>query len=162
LLALGAQTVIVGSSGRRVIPIEEFFAGPGATVLRPGELLTEILVPSPAPSTGSAYKRHTPRKQMDIAVVGVATAVTLGDDGRIEFARIALGAVAPTPVRAPKAEASLAVWPASDDAFARAAEIAAGECSPITDQRGTAEFRRHLVRVMTERMLLEAARRARR
>jgi carbon-monoxide dehydrogenase medium subunit len=152
--------VIAGASGRRAIPIEEFFAGPGTTVLRPDELLADVLVPSLAPNTGSAYKRHTPRKQMDIAVVGVATAITLGDDGRIEVAPIALGAVAPTPVRAPKAEASLAGQMANDDAFARAAEIAADECSPITDQRGTAEFRRHLVRVMTERMLLEAAARA--
>jgi carbon-monoxide dehydrogenase medium subunit len=99
---------------------------------------------------------------MDIAVVGVAAAVTLGDDNRIESARIALGAVAPTPVRATKAEASLAGETASDQAFARAAGIAADESSPISDQRGTAEFRRHLVRVMTERLLREAAERARR
>jgi len=160
LLALGAKAVIVHSSGRRIIPIEEFFAGPGTTVLGPAELLTDVLLPAPTPRTGSAYRRHTPRKQMDIAVVGVAAAVTLGDGNRIESARIALGAVAPTPVRAPQAEASLAGQTAGDDAFARAAEIAAGECSPISDQRGTAEFRRHLVRVMTERMLREAAARA--
>lgn len=162
LLALGAQAAIVGPSGRRVMPVEQLSTGPGATVLGPGELLTEILVPTPVPRAGSAYRRHTPRKQMDIAVVGVAAAVTLGADDRIESARIALGAVAPTPIRAPKAEASLTGQAAGDEAFARAAETAAGECSPISDQRGTAEFRRHLVRVMTERLLREAAGRARR
>ena len=97
---------------------------------------------------------------MDIAVVGVAAVLTLGDGGRIERARIALGAVAPTPMRALRAEAALEGQTASDEAFARAAEAAASECTPITDQRGSAEFRRHLVRVMTKRMLLEAAARA--
>jgi len=161
LLAFEAQAVIAGRSGTRSIDLDQFFAGPGQTTLGTGELLAEIRVPAPARRTGSAYRRHTPRKQMDIAVVGVAAVVTLGDGGRIERARIALGAVAPTPVRAQKAEASLAGQTASDGAFARAAEIAAGECSPISDQRGTAEFRSHLVRVMTDRMLREAAARAR-
>ncbi len=161
LLALNARAVVVGTSGRREIDLGAFFAGPGKTTLAPGELLAEVRAQAPAVRTGSAYKRHTPRKQMDIAVVGVAAVVTLGDGDRIEGARIALGAVAPTPVRAPQAEASLAGQTAGDEAFARAAGIAAGECSPISDQRGTAEFRRHLVRVMTERMLLQAAARAR-
>jgi carbon-monoxide dehydrogenase medium subunit len=161
LLAFEAQAVIAGRSGRRSIDLDQFFAGPGQTTLGTGELLAEIRVPAPARRTGSAYRRHTPRKQMDIAVVGITAVVTLDDGGRIERARIALGAVAPTPVRAQKAEASLAGQMASDKAFARAAEIAAGECSPISDQRGSAEFRRHLVLVMTERMLREAAARAR-
>lgn len=161
LLAFEAQAVIAGRSGRRSIDLDQFFAGPGQTTLGTGELLAEIRVPAPARRTGSAYRRHTPRKQMDIAVVGITAVVTLDDGGRIERARIALGAVAPTPVRAQKAEASLAGQTASDEAFARAAEIAAGECSPISDQRATAEFRSHLVRVMTERLLREAAARAR-
>ena len=161
LLAFEAQAVIAGRSGTRSVDLDQFFAGPGQTTLDTGELLAEISVPVPARRTGSAYRRHTPRKQMDIAVVGIAAVVTLGDGGRIERARIALGAVAPTPVRAQKAEASLAGQTASDEAFARAAEIAAGECSPISDQRGTAEFRSHLVRVMTDHMLREAAARAR-
>jgi carbon-monoxide dehydrogenase medium subunit len=86
--------------------------------------------------------------------------VTLDGSGLIESARIALGAVAPTPVRAPKAETSLAGQPAGDEAFARAAEIAAGECSPISDLRGSAEFRQHLVRVMVERIVRVAVQRA--
>jgi len=96
---------------------------------------------------------------MDIAVVGVAAVLAI-EGGTIRSARIALGAVAPTPVRAPKAEAELEGKTPSSDAFARAAEVAAGECSPISDTRGSAEFRRHLVRVMTERMLRLAAERA--
>lgn len=160
LVAFDAQAVIAGSPGRRTVSLGEFFAGPGKTALAPGELLAEVRVSAPPARTGSAYRRHTPRKQMDIAVVGVAAVVTLGEGNRIEQARIALGAVAPTPVRAPKAEASLTGRTADDDAFARAAEIAAGECSPISDLRGSAEFRRRLVRVMTERMLREAATRA--
>ena len=161
LLAFEAQAVIAGQSGTRSIDLDQFFAGPGQTTLGTGELLAEIRMPAPARRTGSAYRRHTPRKQMDIAVVGIAAVVTLGDGGRIERARITLGAVAPTPVRARQAEESLAGQTASDEAFSRAAEIAAGECSPISDQRGTAEFRSHLVRVMTERLLREAVRRAR-
>ena len=160
LLAYEAQAVIVGPTGRRAVAIAEFFSGPGRTVLAPDELLAELRLPVPPPNTGAAYQRHTPRKQMDIAVVGVTAALTV-DSGTITRARIALGAVAPMPVRAPQAELALEGQPANEEAFARAAEIAAGECSPISDARGSAEFRRHLVRVITERMLLSAANPAR-
>lgn len=160
LLAFDAVCEIAGASARRTVTLAEFFSGPGQTILEPGELLIQIRVPTPARRTGSAFSRHTPRKQMDIAVVGVAAVVTLADNGGVEAARIALGAVAPTPIRATKAEESLAAKPATADSFAAAAEVAAGECDPISDVRGSADFRRHLVRVMTERMLVEAARRA--
>jgi carbon-monoxide dehydrogenase medium subunit len=159
LLAYEATAVIVGTTGRRAVPITGFFTGPGRTVLAPDELLTELRLPVPPPGTGGAYQRHTPRKQMDIAVVGVAALLTI-DGRRITRARIALGAVAPTPVHARQAEAALEGQPASEETFARAAEIAAGECSPISDTRGSAEFRRHLVRVMAERMLARAVGRA--
>ncbi len=160
LLAFGARAVIAGPSGRRTLELAELFAGPAQTTLRPGELLVELQVPVPAARTGSGYQRRTPRKQMDIAVVGVAAVLTLDSGDRIERARIALGAVAPTPVLATRAEASLTGQPASGEAFARAAEIAAGECSPISDLRGSAALRRHLVRVMTERILQTATVRA--
>jgi carbon-monoxide dehydrogenase medium subunit len=159
LLAFEAEAVIVGPSGRRSLPLGEFFVGPGKTVLAPEELLAEVRVPALPNAIGSAYQRHTPRKQMDIAVVGVAAALTLAGNS-IERARVALGAVAPTPVRALKAEAALEGQSVSDEAFARAAEAAAEECSPISDVRGSAEFRLHIVRVMTERMLRLAADRA--
>jgi aerobic carbon-monoxide dehydrogenase medium subunit len=158
LLAFEAEAVAVGPSGRRSLPLEEFFLGPGKTALAVDELLAEVRVPTPVNGTASAYDRHTPRKQMDIAVVGVAVTLTIAGK-RIERARVALGAVAPTPVRAPQAEAALEGQPASDEAFVRSAEIAATECTPIADVRGSAEFRRHIVRVMSERMLRDARRR---
>lgn len=159
LLAFNAQAVIAGPEGRRSVPLDEFFRGPGLTVLQPGELLAELRLPAPESGTGSVYVRHTPRKQMDIAVVGVAVALTLSGD-RVQSARIALGAVAPTPVRARQAEAAVEGQPAGAETFARGAEAAAGECSPIGDVRGSAEFRRHLVKVLTERLLGEATARA--
>lgn len=160
LLAHETVAVIAGPSGQRTVPLDQFFLGPGLTVLRPGELLVELRVPSAPARTGSVYRRHTPRKQMDIAVVGVAAALTLREDGVIEKARVALGAVAPTPIRARETEAMLEGKSASPELFALAAESASAEAQPISDVRGSAEFRRHLVRVMTVRMLQLAAERA--
>jgi carbon-monoxide dehydrogenase medium subunit len=121
-----------------------------------------FVIPTPAPRTGTYYERHTPRAEMDIAVVGVAALVTV-EPGRdlIREARIGLGGVAPTPVRAPEAEASLAGQPPSEEAFQRAAELAAGAARPISDIRGSAAFRRYLVGVMTVRCLRRAVERAR-
>jgi CO/xanthine dehydrogenase FAD-binding subunit len=160
LLVFETQAVIVGPTGRRTLPLGDFFRGPGLTALGSGELLAEIRLPVPATGTGSAYQRHTPRKQMDIAVVGVGVALTIVG-GKISRARVAVGAVAPTPIRSPAAEAALEGQPPSQEVFARAAEAAAAECSPIADVRGSAEFRRHLVKVITVRMLARAAERAR-
>ncbi len=161
LLAHEALAVVAGPQGEREVPLEEFWLGPSQTALRPGELLKELRLPAPPANTGGVYVRHTPRKQMDIAVVGVAVLLTLGRGDRIERARIALGAVAPTPIRARKAEAAIEGKTASESLFEQAAETATSEASPIDDIRGSAEFRRHLVRVTTERCLQEAARRAR-
>jgi CO/xanthine dehydrogenase FAD-binding subunit len=160
LLVFEAECVIVGPTGRRTLPLGEFFRGPGLTALGSGELLAELRLPTPPRGTASAYQRHTPRKQMDIAVAGVGIALTIAG-GKIARARVALGAVAPTPIRAETAEAALEGQPPTEEAFARAAEAAAAECSPIADVRGSAEFRRHLVKVMTARMLARAAERGR-
>lgn len=160
LLTYEAVAVIAGPKGERDVPIEEFWLGPNQTALQQGELLRELRLPAPPASTGGVYVRQTPRKQMDIAVVGVAVLLTLGRGDRIERARIALGAVAPTPIRARKAEAALEGKAASEALFAEAAETATSEASPIGDVRGSAEFRRHLVQVTTERCLQEAAQRA--
>lgn len=159
LLVYDAEAVIIGPDGRRTLPIAELFRGPGQTALAPDELLVELRLPAPTPATGAAYQRNTPRKQMDIAVVGVAVALTLSGD-TIERARVALGAVAPTPLRAKSAEAALEGQPANDETFAKAAAAAVEDSSPITDIRASAEFRRHLVKVMTARQLAEAANRA--
>jgi len=159
LLVHEAVAVIAGPDGERELSLAEFWRGPNATALQPSELLRELRLPPPPANTGGIYVRRTPRKQMDIAVVGVAVLLTLAGD-RIERARVALGAVAPTPIRAPETQAILEGQTVSEPLFAKAAEAAAAEARPISDQRGSAEFRRHLVRVTTERCLREAARRA--
>ena len=159
LLIYEAEAVIVGPNGRRTLPIAEFFHGPGETALESDELLAELRLPVPPSGTGAAFQRSTPRKQMDIAVVGVAVALTLSGEV-IEGARVALGAVAPTPLRASAAEAALQGQPANDETFAKAAEAAVQDSSPISDLRASAEYRRHLVKVMTARLLAKAANRA--
>jgi carbon-monoxide dehydrogenase medium subunit len=159
LVAFGGEAVAAGPDGRRTLPLDGFFLGPRRTVLEPGELLVEVHLPAPAPRTGSAYLRHTPRMEMDIAVAGSAAVLTLAG-GRIADARICLASVAPTPVRAPGAEALLRGAEPNDDTLRRAAEAAAGDCRPISDVRGSEEYRRHLVAVLTERVLRSAIARA--
>jgi xanthine dehydrogenase FAD-binding subunit len=164
LIALAAVVVIAGPGGRRrEVPIEEFCTGPGKNVLQAGELVVEFRLPSPAPHSGSHYRRFIPRNEMDIAVVGVGAAVTLDESGStIASARIGLGAVAPTPLFAAEASRLLAGRPADEPAIKEAAQAAVGIISPITDMRGTQEFRRHVTGVLVERVLAEAIERARR
>ena len=159
LIALGARARIVGPNGEREVPVEAFVVSPGRTVLKPGELLVELLVPAPAPHSSDAYLRFIPRNEMDIAVVGVGASLTLDGD-KVKAARIALGAVAATPILASKA-ADAIIGKKLDDAALEAAGRAASEaCSPIDDMRGTAEFRLHITAVLTRRVLSIAAERA--
>jgi CO/xanthine dehydrogenase FAD-binding subunit len=160
LLVLGAQAMIASSRGERSIPIDAFFAGPGRTVLQSGELLSEIVIPRPPDRTGSFYIRHTSRAQMDIAVVGVAAALTLDRDDKIADARISLGAVAPVPMRSIAAEQLLRGQCLTDDVLQSAGETAALEAKPIDDVRASADYRRHLVKVLTRRALRGAFARA--
>jgi len=159
LLALDAEAVIAGPAGQRRVPLAAFFLGVRRTVLAPDELLLDIVVPAPAPHSGGSYRRHTPRRELDIAVVGVASQLVLSD-GVCTTARIALAAVAPTPVRVPAAEQALSGRPVTAEQIERAAALAVEAARPITDQRGSAEFRRHLVRVLTRRTLIAALARA--
>jgi CO/xanthine dehydrogenase FAD-binding subunit len=159
LIALDAVAVIAGPKGRRRVPLAEFFTGVRRTVLGPDELLVELLVADPGPRSGGNYLRHTPRRELDIAVVGVASQLTLAD-GKCAKARIALAAVAPTPVRAPAAERALEGQAVTPDLIERAAGLAVEVARPIDDQRGSVEFRRHLVRVLTRRTLITALARA--
>jgi CO/xanthine dehydrogenase FAD-binding subunit len=159
LLALEAEAVIVGPKGERRVPLATFFTGVRRTVLAPDELLLEIVVPAPGPRSGGNYLRHTPRRELDIAVVGVASQLTLSN-GVCSKARIALAAVAPTPVRATAAEQALEGKPVTPEAIERAAELAVGVAKPISDQRGSADYRLHLVRVLTGRTLRTALARA--
>ena len=161
LLVLGAQVVVASTHGERTIPLETFFQGPGRTALQPGELLKEIVVPKPAPHSGSFYLRHIARARMDIAVVGVAAAVTLRADGTIVAARVALGAVAPVPLRATAAEMLLLGHRVTDKLLQEAGAMAAQEAKPVDDLRASADYRRHLVNILTQRVLRGALARAR-
>jgi CO/xanthine dehydrogenase FAD-binding subunit len=159
LLALDAEAVIAGPKGERRVPCADFFVDVRRTVLAPDEILLEIVVPAPGPRSGGNYLRHTPRRELDIAVVGVASQLTLSN-GVCSKARIALAAVAPVPLRARAAEQALEGKPVTPEAIERAAELAVGVAKPISDQRGSADYRRHLVRVLTRRTLLTALARA--
>ena len=140
--------------------VEDFVTAPGVTVLKPGELLVEFLIPAPKPHSADAYLRFIPRNEMDIAVVGVGTSLTLAGDV-VKAARIALGAVGPTPILAEKAAESLIGKKLDDAVIETAASLASEAANPIDDMRGTAEFRRHVVGVLTRRTIHLAAERAR-
>jgi carbon-monoxide dehydrogenase medium subunit len=159
LIALDAVAVIAGPKGRRRVPLAEFFTGVRRTVLGADELLVELVVPDSGASSGGNYLRHTPRRELDIAVVGVAAQVTLAG-GKCAKARIALAAVAPTPVRATAAERALEGQTLTPELIERAAGLAVEAAKPIADQRGSVEFRRHLTRVLTRRTLTTALARA--
>jgi xanthine dehydrogenase FAD-binding subunit len=162
LIAHGAMAVIVGPQGERKVTVAEFCTGPGKNVLQPGELLVTLVLPASPPKASSAYERFIPRNEMDIAVVGAGSWLRLSNDGQtVEEARIGLGAVAPTPKFAAEASSWLKGKPATDDIFARAGELARNVAAPITDMRGTAEYRMHLVGVLVKRTLARAAERAR-
>jgi len=162
LLALGARVRIVGPAGRRSLGLGNFFTGPGRTALKRGELVTGIQLPAPDSRTGSAYVRHTTRGAMDIAAVGVGVALTLAADGEMcEEMAIALGAVAPTPMRASAAEGLARGQVLTSELVAAIAEKAAKEARPISDVRASAGFRRELVRVLTGRMIETALENAR-
>jgi carbon-monoxide dehydrogenase medium subunit len=156
LLVLDATAILAGPAGERQLPLRDFFVGPGKTALAAGELLREIVLPAPAPRSGSAYVRHIPRAAMDISVAGVAAALALDEAGRIVTCRLALGAVAPIPLRVPAAEALLAGHEPGEALFAAAAELAQAAAQPLADVRASAEFRRHLVGVLARRALQAA------
>ena len=154
--AVGARMVIQGSGGRRVIGMDEFHRGPYETAVAPAEMLVEIRVPAPA-GAGSAYEK-VDRRAGDWAVVAAGAAVEIAA-GTIVRAGIALAA-AGGDITSADAEASLAGEAPSDEAFARAAALAAAACRPVSDQRGSAEYKRHVAGVLTERVLRRAAARA--
>lgn len=159
LLVLGAKTTVQGPHGRRTIPIEELFAGPGETNLGRGEVLTEITVPIWWGKTAAVYFKHTVRQEMDIAMVGVACKITLDADGRCADAKIGLGAVSPTPVRARAAEDLLKGELLTGDIsglLEQVGELASRGCRPIDDVRASAHYRREMVKVMTRRAVAKA------
>lgn len=157
LLAFDAQCKIVGPAGERWSPINEFFTGPGRTVLQTGEILTELRLPPPQPNTGSLYIKHSPRGAMDIATLGVASVISLEDSGRVcRNVRIGLGAVAPAPIRASSAENVLWGREITAEVIRSAAQAARSDAKPIDDVRGSADHRMDMVEVLTQRTLEKA------
>lgn len=159
MIALGGIANIAGPNGKRSVPVEEFCTAPRQTVLQQGEMLVSLHFPAPAPRSGAHYLRFIPRNEMDIAVAGVGASVVL-NNGTIESARISLASVAPTPLYVKEAEDALVGKPPTEDSVRAAAELAKEAASPITDMRGTADFRKHLCEVLTRRALLKAIERA--
>lgn len=157
LLALGARAVLLSGDGEREVALHEFFTGPGQTVRAPGEVLSALVMDAPAEGTGWGYEKLGLRKALEISLVNVAAMLTLDSDGKtIKSARVALGAVAPTPILAPSAAQALAGQTAGEELFAAAGEKAAADARPIDDHRGSAWYRREMVAVLTARALKQA------
>ena len=145
MIVLGGVARIAGPDGTREVAVEDFCTAPGRTVLANGEFLISLHFPTPEPHSGAYYLRFIPRNEMDIAVVGVGVSVVLSDDhSRFVSARIALAAVAPTPLFVREAGDALAGQAVSDESIQKASEIAQAAARPISDMRGTAEYRTHL------------------
>src|SRR5262249_35478225 len=159
MLALGASLIAVGPRGEREIPIESFFTGLFTTALQPDEILKEIRVPIPPPSSGGAYLKIK-RKVGDYAAAGVAVQITVNGAGGCQLAGSGLTNVGFAPLKAKEAEAFLVGKTLDDSTVKRAAELAAGESHPIDDIRGSADYKRDLVRVLTARALNRAFKRA--
>lgn len=183
LLVLDAKVVVAGISGERQVPIDGFFLGPNRVAMEPGELVKSFAMPAFGENTGSAYIKHTRRQAMDLPILGIAARVTIRVDGSetgcrdafctvdsisniikrleeerlvCEDVRIAMGVVAPTPVRAKRAEEALAGEVVSEALFEEIGEIAASESQPRDSVRGEAWYRRDMVRVLTKRAILQA------
>ncbi len=159
MLALGAEVVAVGPKGERRIPVAGFFTGPFTTALRAGEILTEIRIPIAAPRSGGAYLKLE-RKVGDFATAAVAVQVRLNPDGTCAQAGIGLTNVGPTPIKAKRAEGVLQGKRLDEGTIKQAAQLAAEEAQPTSDFRGSVEYKRDLVRVLTARALRKALERA--
>ncbi len=157
LIALDAKAKISGENSERIVALEKFFVGPGKTVMKPDEILTALIIPPHPATLRGEYIKFSPREMMDLAYVGVAVALAMDERKKVKHVRIALGAVAPIPMRARKAEAIVLDQILSEEIAEQAGGEAAKECSPISDVRSSADYRREMVRVNTKRALLNAA-----
>ncbi len=161
LIALSARTKLVSIDSERIVPLENFFTGPGKTVLQGGELLVEVEVPPQPRQTAGAYVKYTTRGGEEVAVVGVAALVTCGSkNGSCTDVKIVLGTAVPAPMRAKEAEALLKGKMIDDEFIERAAQIAADESRPRDSIRGSADYRREMVRFLTRDALRQAFERA--
>lgn len=156
LLLLDAKAEIVSPQGARTVPLNEFFVGPGQTVMDANEFLAALIIPTQPEGAVATYIKQSPRRAMDLAVVGVGALLARQDKGL--KARIALGAVAPTPLRAVQAEGLLEeAAELSDKTISQAAGLAAQKAAPISDVRASAGYRKEMVRALTERALHQLA-----
>mgnify|MGYP000717926899 CR=1 FL=1 len=153
LMALGSRLVIGSPTGSREIPVEEFFLGPGRNALQPGELLVQVKIPAQPANSSAHYLRFIPRNEMDIAVASAGVRIALNGEGRIESARVAIGAVAATPLMVPVAAAALNGNLPTEETFGAAGDAASALATPIDDMRGSVAQRHQLVRVLTVRAL---------
>lgn len=160
MIAHSAVANVTGPDGSRQVAVEDFCTGPGRNVLGRGEMLVSISFPAPSGGFGANYMRFIPRNEMDIAVAGAGTSVSLDGAGNIASARVVLAAVAPTPLFVTAIGDAIAGKPANDATLAEAGQIAKDAASPITDMRGTVEYRKHLCDVLTRRSLAIAIERA--
>lgn len=161
LLCLGAVAVLRSAAGERRVPLSELFTGPGRTSALTGELLVALELPSPGPSSGSSYVRLEYRRHMEIAVVGAGAYVRFGSNGQIEAAHVAMTALAPTVRLVPQAGLALVGTDAGDFAVAAAADAVAFAATPISDVRGSADYRRAMAKVIASRAITAAIARAR-
>ena len=161
VIVYGAIAHIISARGERDVPVEEICTGPGRTSLAPDEILVSLSIPAPPANSGAAFLRFIPRNEMDIAVANAAARVDLDEAGAtFKSARIAIGAVAPTPLFVEAAGAALSGKPVNDASISDAAKIARDASTPINDMRGTIEHRKQLVEVLTTRALRRAIARA--
>ncbi len=154
LIVLGAKALISSADGTREINVDEFCTGPGSNVLKSNELLVSINVPAPKENSGAHYMRFIPRNEMDIAVVGIGTSVELNAEGdKFKNVNVALASVAPTPIFVREISEFLSGKEVNDENIEKAGQLAKEASSPISDMRGTAEYRQHLCSVLTKRSL---------
>lgn len=161
LIAMGAEAVIAGPKGERRVLVEDLFEGPAKTRVARNEILVSIVVPAQPKQSGGAYLKLMRRAALDLALVGVAAYVSLDADKKTcKEVRVALGAVAPTPIRAPMAEQALSNKEITESLAEQAGKVAGTICSPITDVRASREYRCSMVEVLTKRAVMEAVARA--
>ncbi len=155
-MAYGTSVILKNRSGERKIPIEDFIKGPGATSREPDEILTEFQIDIPGPLSGAGYLNLGIRKAQDCNIVNVASFISLDKDDIIRSARIAMGCVGPTQLRAPSAESLLQGQKASEELFAEAGQLAMKDSQPITDFRAAGDYKMEMVSVLTRRTLAMA------
>ena len=160
LIAAGAKANVVGPQRRRTVAVEKIITSPGKKSLSKGEIVESITLPKRAPRSGDAYLRFIPRSEMDIAVVGAGVNLVLDNNSVVKSARVALGAVAPTPLLVPDAAKAIIGTKLNKAALTKLADACSAACSPIDDKRGTVEFRTEVAGVLARRAARIAYKRA--